>query len=179
VVVGYDLDRGIVILHSGVTRFLEMPLSTFEHTWARGGYWGLVTLRPGDIPEPVAENIYVEAVAGVERAGRIETAAQAYRAAVRRWPSNLVAGMGLGNTLYRMGERRAAAEAYRSVTRSSPRSADAFNNLAHVLGELGNLDEAERAARTAVKLGGANIDAYRETLQSVLAARKSARAAVY
>lgn len=179
VIVGYDLDRGTVTLHSGVTQFLEMPLATFEHTWKRGGYWGLLALRPGEFPDPVAEDVYVSAVAGVERAGRLASAAQAYWAAARRWPTNLVAGMGLGNALYKMGELRAAAKAYRAVIRSNPKAADAFNNLAHVLGELGELDAAERAARTAVALGGANIAAYQQTLRTVLAARTASTAVSY
>ena len=47
VVVGYDLSRGTVTLHSGKTPYLEMSMETFERTWERGGYWGLVVLNPG------------------------------------------------------------------------------------------------------------------------------------
>jgi predicted Zn-dependent protease len=177
--VGYDLDQGTVTLNSGVTESLQMPLSTFERTWARGGYWGMLVLRPGEFPDPVVEKTYVDAAAGIERAGRHLAAAQAYRSAVGRWPENLVAGTGLGNTLYKLGQRRAAAKAYRAVIRSNPRAADAFNNLAQVASELGDLDEAERAARTAVSLGGANIALYRDTLRAVLAVRGGKTAAVY
>ncbi|HEY1151228.1 MAG TPA: PA2778 family cysteine peptidase, partial [Pseudoduganella sp.] len=44
VVIGYDLDSGEVILRSGTTRRMTMPLSTFEHTWKRSGFWGIVAL---------------------------------------------------------------------------------------------------------------------------------------
>jgi hypothetical protein len=50
VAVGYDLGRGDIILRSGTTERLVMPLSTFEHTWARSGYWAMVALPPGRQP---------------------------------------------------------------------------------------------------------------------------------
>lgn len=171
VAIGYDLDGQTITLHSGETRALEMPLSTFERTWARGGYWGMIALRPGELPRPVEETQYVDAVAGVERAGHPEAAAKAYRAAIRRWPKNSLAAMGLGNALYATGDRAGAADAFRAATRTDPRSADSYNNLAHVLGELGKTDAALRAAHKAIALGGPNIAIYRDTLRKLQASR--------
>lgn len=171
VAVGYDLKQGTITLHSGKTEFLKMPLETFEHTWSRGGHWALLTLRPGEFPQRADEKVYVKAVAGVERAGHATTAAEAYKAAVGRWPNSLVALMGLGNALYKLGKHRAAADAFRNASVRHPDSAAAFNNLAHVLAELGKLDEAEQAARTAIALGGPNIGNYRETLLSIMTKR--------
>ena len=172
VVIGYDLARGTVTLHSGKTPFLEMSMATFERTWERGGYWGLLVLKPGEMPEAAEENLYVTAVAGVERAGQAGAAAIAYEAALIRWPDNLAAAMGLGNALYRTGDRHKAADAFRRASRRHPESADAHNNLAHVLMEIGALDEAETSARRAMSLGGANAAAYRETLDAIRAKRK-------
>lgn len=178
VVVGFDFGKGTVTLHSGTTKFLEMPVETFEHTWARSGYWALVALRPGEFPDGVDEMTYVKAVAGIERAGPADAAAQAYAAALERWPDNLIAALGLGNTRYRLGDRAGAARAFRTASERHPKSGAALNNLAHVLAELGRLDEAERAARTAVGLGGAEAATYRETLRSILATRASPASAV-
>ncbi|MDH3242439.1 MAG: PA2778 family cysteine peptidase [Alphaproteobacteria bacterium] len=169
VVVGYDLGTGDVILHSGMTKYLRMSLETFERTWARGGYWALLVLRPGEFPDPVDEATYVKAVAGVERAGQARAAAAAYRAAAARWPDNVVALMGLGNTLYKLKQRRAAASAYRRASQRHPDNGDALNNLAHVLAELGELAAAARAAEKAVALGGANKATYLKTLRSIRA----------
>jgi tetratricopeptide (TPR) repeat protein len=173
VVVGYDLKEGEVILHSGTTKFLRMSLETFERTWARGGYWGLLVLRPGEFPDPVDETTYVKAAAGIERAGRAREAVDAYRAAATRWPENLVAWMGSGNSLYKLKDKRGAAQAYRNAVRRHPNSGAALNNLAHVLAELGRLVEAERAARKAVARGGANKALYAKTLQAIIEKRKS------
>jgi tetratricopeptide (TPR) repeat protein len=167
VAVGYDLAARTIILHSGTTKFLATPLSTFERTWTRGEHWALLTLRPGEFPENVNETTYMTSVAGVERAGALGAAADAYAAALARWPQNPIALMGLGNTQYGLGNLRAAAEAFRVATTRLPDNADAFNNLGHVLAELGELIEAEKAARTAVELGGQNAKTYQDTLQGI------------
>ena len=171
VAVAYDLPRDTIVLHSGTTPFYEMPLGTFERTWRRGDYFGLAALRPGEFPARDDPFRYLTAVAGVERAGRTETAAAAYASAAARWPDNPVAHLGLGNTQYALGNRRAAADAYRTAVRQHPDSADAHNNLAHVLSELGEFGRAEEAALQAVALGGANIGTYRETLRAIRQAR--------
>lgn len=172
VVVGYDLPRETILLHSGKTKFLKTPVETFEHTWSRAEYWAVVTLRPGEFPQRVEETLYVKAVAGVERAGQAKAAAISYRAALKRWPDSLAAAMGLGNALYKLGRARGAAKAFRTASRRHPRNAAAFNNLAHVLGDLGDLDAAERAARTAIALGGPNPRTYRETLRRIRALKR-------
>src|SRR5690606_20366211 len=47
VAIGYDLGRRELVLRSGPNRRETMALSTFEHTWARGGHWAFVALPPG------------------------------------------------------------------------------------------------------------------------------------
>jgi hypothetical protein len=46
VLVGYDLPKGIVILHSGETPFEHLSFRIFKNTWVRSGYWGLLVLKP-------------------------------------------------------------------------------------------------------------------------------------
>lgn len=171
VAVGYDFVAPSVTLHSGRTRFRETPMSTFERTWERSGYWGLVLLRPGRFPANPDEPTYIRAVAGVERAGQARVAERSYRAALARWPHSLSAAMGLGNTLYRLGDRKAAARAFEDAVARHPDSPDPYNNLAHVLMELGDLQAAEIAARHAVAIGGVRKDIYRETLTAILSRR--------
>ena len=62
VAIGYDVERRDIILRSGTTERLVMPLSTFEHTWARSGYWGMVTLSPGRLPGTTTEAVVVDAL---------------------------------------------------------------------------------------------------------------------
>ena len=172
VVVGYDLDRGDIVLRSGVTERMVMRMSTFEHTWARSGYWAMVTLAPGSLPKTAAEAATVEALVAYEKNSPPAAARQAYAAGAQRWPGNMALALGLGNTAYAAGDRAAAATAYQRATVLHPDSGAAFNNLAVTLMELGRLPEARAAAEKAVALGGQWRAAAQDTLASIEVAEK-------
>lgn len=172
-VIGYDLDVGDIILRSGTTKRLVMPLSTFEHTWARSNYWGMVSLPAGRLPATVEEAKVADALVAFEKSADAKTAQVAYEAATLRWPDNLSLLLGAGNTAYAAGDRLAAAAVFRQATEKHPDSAPAFNNLATVLAELGEIEQAYMAAKTAVSLGGTWHDASYATLQSIEAMRRT------
>lgn len=172
VAIGYDLDRGEMILHSGTTQRLRMPMSTFEHTWKRSAYWGMLTLAPGTLPASATEADVLAALVAFENHSAPGAARPTYALAVQRWPRNLEFQMGLGNTAYAAGDRAAAAAAFERATISHPDSSAAFNNLAFVLMELKRLPEARRAAEKAVALGGQWRAAALDTLASIDKAEK-------
>lgn len=169
-VIGYDLDRGEIVLRSGLTERLVMAMSTFEHTWARSGHWAMVTLPPGQLPRTVDEATAVAALVALEKSAEPGRARQAYAAGLAKWPGNLTLLMGLGNAAYGAGDRAAAADAFREAAVRHPDAAPAHNNLAVVLAELGRLDEARAAAQRALTLGGPWRDAALETLRTIEAA---------
>jgi hypothetical protein len=154
VVIGYDLDQEEVLLRSGTTQREVMKMATFERTWARSGYWAMVTPAPGRLPRSVEEGVAADALVAYEKSARPAQAHAAYQAALGRWPRNLTLRLGAGNTAYAMGDRGQAAEAFRQAAEHHPESAPAFNNLATVLAEMGRYEEARSAARQAVALGG-------------------------
>lgn len=167
VVIGYDLDRGDVILRSGTTERLVMPLSTFENTWKRSGYWGMVTLAPGKLPATSSEATVVDALVAFEKANSPVVAGKHYAAALKRWPDNLSIAMGLGNTAYAAGDKVAAADAYQRASAAHSNSGPAFNNLAVTLMELGRLQEARAAAEKALAIGGQWRPAALKTLSEI------------
>lgn len=169
VAMGYDRDREEILLRSGTTRELRMPLSNFEYTWARGRHWAMLALPPGELPATVDEATYVSAAAALERASPA-AATTAYAAALKRWPTNALALLGLGNAAYARRDLAAAENAYRSAAVTHPESADAWNNLAQVLHERGRRAEARQAGERAVALGGPRMDVYRSTLAAINAA---------
>jgi hypothetical protein len=130
VVVGYDLDAGKIILQSGTHPRYRLALKVFEHTWARGGHWALLALPPGELPEDDDPLRFLKAASELEQTGHIAAARKAYGAATRRWPANLIAHMGLGNTLYALNELPGAVAAFSAAIRIDPHSAAAYNNLA-------------------------------------------------
>ena len=151
VLVGYDLDAGDVVLRSGTTERAVMAMRTFEHTWQRAGGWAFVALPPGHWPGSAAEAAVVEAAVGFERVAPPAQAVATYRSALQRFEGNLSLAIGLGNSLYAMGDRAAAAAAFEAAARRH-HSAPAWINLATVRLELGERDAAVVAAREAVGL---------------------------
>ena len=167
VVTGYDLDQGVVILHSGVTSQKHVALRVFSNTWARSDYWGLLVLPPSRMPVTATEYDYISAVLGLEKAGRWKAAVEGYNTALHRWPDSLPAHMGLGNSYYKLGDLEAAEAAFREATCRRATEGSAFNNLAQVLWEQGRQQEALEAARRAVDLGGPLVEVYRKTLEEI------------
>jgi tetratricopeptide (TPR) repeat protein len=167
VAIGYDLDEGEIILHSGLEAGRQVSLATFDRTWARAERWGVVVLPPGSLPATAGEAEVLQAAASLERAERPAEAAQAYAAILDRWPSSFAALMGLGNARYAAGQLLGAESAFRTAASLHPDAAPAWNNLAHVLAAQGELSEALQAAKRAVDLGGPQDAAYRETLREI------------
>jgi tetratricopeptide (TPR) repeat protein len=167
VAIGYDLDEGEIILHSGLEAERATSLATFDRTWARAERWGVVVLPPGSLPATAGEAEVLQAAASLERAERPAEAAQAYAAILDRWPSSFAALMGLGNARFAAGQVLGAESAFRTATSLHPDEAPAWNNLAHVLAAQGELSEALQAAKRAVDLGGPQDAAYRQTLREI------------
>jgi hypothetical protein len=154
VVVGYDLSREEIILHSGLEARVPMPLRLFERTWARGNHWATLVLPPGVLPAGAGERSYLASVVGLERAGQWEAASKSYAAALQRWPRSIGALMGLGNSRYALGDLPGAEQAFRAAIRFHPADASAYNNLAQVLADGGRRREALLQVETAITLGG-------------------------
>lgn len=159
VVMGYDRARHVLLLHSGRTERMEISLFAFERTWARGQYWAMLALPPGQLPATVEPQAYITAAATLERTDA-RGAQQAFAAALQRWPDERAALLGAGNSAYALGQREAAEKAYRQTVRKHPDFADGWNNLAQVLMELGRRAEASQAIARAVALGGARLPEY-------------------
>lgn len=167
VVVGYDLKREEIILRSGLERRQALSLTTFERTWERAGYWAMLALPPGRLPRTATEASYLAAAVALEKAGSPKSAEAAYAAALKRWPRNLAARIGLGNAAHAQGDLRRAEEAYRQAAHDHPDSAIAFNNLAQTLADQGRHSEALAAADQAASLGGPEQAAAMDTLEQI------------
>ena len=159
VVMGFDRERHVLLLHSGRTARMEISMFAFERTWARGQYWAMLALKPGQLPATAEPQAYTAAAATLERTDA-RGAQQAFAAALQRWPDDRAALLGAGNTAYALGQRDAAARAYRQAVLKHPDFADGWNNLAQVLLELNRRQEASQAIARAVALGGERLPAY-------------------
>ncbi|MGE5517750.1 MAG: PA2778 family cysteine peptidase [Bacteroidota bacterium] len=127
VAIGYDRPQEEVVVHSGQHAGKRMSLRLFERLWSDSGQWGLVVLKPGDLPAAARQPDYLRAAYSLRRAGRYWEAVQAYDAALASWPADAEALMGLGASLYLLGDRHGATEAYRTamLTAADPLPAQA------------------------------------------------------
>jgi tetratricopeptide (TPR) repeat protein len=170
VAIGYDVPADEIILHTGRKARDRTSMGLFQNTWTRAASWGLLVLKPGDLPATAEESGVVEAALGLEKARQPAAAVQSYHAALSRWPQNLPALMGLGNSYYALGDWRNSEIAFRRATETHPENGAAFNNLADVLLRLGRKDEALDAVRRAITLGGPGKDTFPKTLEEIEAA---------
>jgi len=89
VVIGYLPNSDEFVLRSGTTRRDIVAARRFLGTWQLADSWGLVALRPGELPAGAQPERYLEAAADLESTGQARAAGLAYAAATRRWsPAN-------------------------------------------------------------------------------------------
>ncbi|KPK36777.1 MAG: hypothetical protein AMK70_01020 [Nitrospira bacterium SG8_35_1] len=165
VVIGYENSGKTIILHSGVKPAERLSIQTFQNTWSRSDYWGLLVLPTDELPALVTEEKYLNAVAGLERTGQFEAAISAYKSAISRWPQSLSAWMGLGNSFYAQGDLSSSASAFNQAMKLYPSNGMPINNFAQVLWEQGKKEQAMQAIRHAIELGGPFKYVFEQTLQ--------------
>ncbi|WP_338031747.1 PA2778 family cysteine peptidase [Ectothiorhodospira shaposhnikovii] len=166
VVIGYDLDEGIVILRSGTIERHVNTMGRFERTWRRAGYWAFLAQPPDRLPATATPLSWLRAANDLERTGRLEAAAGAYLTATRAWPEHPVGWIGLGNARYARGDLEGAEQALKELVTRDPTSHAGWNNLAHVLHARGCGPMAREAAACALRLAP-DEPLYRRTRDTV------------
>jgi len=164
VVIGYDLKRETIFLHSGKTARLEMDFRQFDATWRSRNRWALTITRPEHLPKTLDRKTGLKAANGLEQAGRHDAAGKVYGALLDQWPDDLTALMGFGNARYAASDVDSAQKTFRHAVTLHPDAAEAWNNLAVTLGEQGEHGGAVHAVNQAIRLGGPHKTAALQTL---------------
>ena len=167
VAMGYDLNEGRIVRHSGKTAFESMPFGAFEYLWKSDGHWSMVALPPEKIPASANEQNYAKAVSALENSGQVKNAHIAYSKLLERWPNSLRGQLGLGNTAYALNDLEGAKTAFTAATIMHPESVAAFNNLAHVLLALGDYVAALKLSEHAFTMGGPMQGVSESTLNEI------------
>ena len=142
VVVGYLADTKQFILRSGEQQRHLTSARKFIRSWRRAGYWGVLALRPGEMPASPDADKYVRSVAAFEAIGDIENAVTGYQAATEQWPEHSLAWLGMGNTHYAKGNLDSAESAYERILSMDSDHLVALNNLSQVQIDRGCIDDA-------------------------------------
>lgn len=175
VAIGFDSARDEIILRSGTTKRRVMRTRTFLRTWERSNHWGLVALRPGELPAQPDPHQYLRSAADMEGIADPQDLSLIFKAAVDRWPESDAAMFALGNNYYALHQVEQARTIYTHLLEQHPEHIPARNNLAHVLSELGCYEEARSeisSALATVNTGDSLRDALVQTYEEIVTAQK-------
>lgn len=169
-VMGYDLERGDIILRSGAQARQLMPLHTFEYTWARSQHWSMVVTTPDSLPNEVGAIHAEQAALGFEQINAPEQSRLVWRNLIQRWPDRLLPQMAMGNTYMNSHQWADAARIFEAASQQF-NSAIAWNNLAQAQLQQGlknqALDSAQRGLQLARTKEPRWVDTLTRTLQSI------------
>lgn len=168
VINGFDYPSGTLFLRSGTKKRQEMPFTAFEREWMKSGYWAMVVTPPDRIPVTATEEGWMDAVLAMVRTGDGEAATKAYAAALKRWPDNLPAVIGLANQYHARGALGDAAAVLRTAMHRHPQSVIVMNNLAQTLSDQGRQGEALALIDKAAQGKGLFASEVRGTRQLIL-----------
>lgn len=171
VVIGYQPEAQRFILRSGTEARESVDFAVLNQQWMQAGSWGLVMLRPGELPAADDPEGYLRAIAAIEAAGLLPMAERGYLAGLSRWNEQPGFWLGLANTRYAAGDRASAAEALEALLALESNHSAALNNLAQLRAESGCSDAAlqliEQALKTAPDSLRPAIEDTRAEIQSM------------
>jgi len=177
VAVGYDFERGELILRSGETERRVMNFAAHEFFWRRGDYWAMVALPPGRIPVTAQEDRWLGAVIAFEKSGNFQAVRKAYASFLVRWPENVGAAIGLANAHHAAGDLKAAEGVLRKAESRDPGSVIVLNNLAQTLSDQGRNEEALPIIERATAAGGPFSSEVNKTREAILERLTSSKGA--
>lgn len=152
VVIGFDVAKNELVLRSGETKRWKTTLATFERTWARTHYWGMVLLPPDKLPANPVTARWMQAAHDLEQTGQTDAAKTAYQNALSQWPDSIVAGIALANLHYHQQAFEKADAVYSALLERHPQQAMLWNNRAYTLQALQCYQTALDAANCAATL---------------------------
>ncbi len=175
VVVGYNATDRTFTLRSGNTKHHLVAMKTFLSTWRRANFWAVVIVSPDTIPATAEPAPFLKAASDLEVVN-VALAAQAYRAALRRWPdqhsAEATARLGLANIAYQ--QQQYPQSVAWLLDSYGPTTPVHWNNLAYGLMAMKCPVQAMQAIQCAVTQQP-DTKAWQESLQelSVMAAEMS------
>lgn len=147
-VIGYDLDSGEVIMHTGVTEQHRLNLATFERTWGRGDYWLMAAVPPTKMSEQFTPLSYTQAAQDLLATGQSAAGISALQTAIAQWPDYWLSYFLLANHFLPEDPQQAAIW-YQKGYQYAAQNVPYLNNYAFTLAALG----CEPQARTLIAEG--------------------------
>lgn len=169
-VIGYDLNKKQIYLHSGQNKNYVVSMSVFEFTWKRSNRWAMAVLPTDTLPNDRNLINALQAAVDLEEVGQIKAANQTYQTITKRWPDSLVAVMGAANSHLTLGNPENATAYYLRALELKPKRADIYNNLAYSLLGQSCYQSSSSSIQCAISLDSSNpefLNSQHEISQSI------------
>lgn len=136
VITGFDLDRGVLIQHSGADESATLPLRRWQRQWRWAGQWSMALVKPGDLPAGDRVDAWIRALAdfeaSVDQGAHADALHASWVATTERWHNAPMAWFGLGNSAAANNDDTLARRAFQQSLALAPDHAPARYNLAHL-----------------------------------------------
>ena len=176
VVIGYEPESEHVLLRSGINANKRLSLKKFLRSWERAEFWGFVALIPGEIPENVNFQRYMQTLSDMQQNTDSIQMIELFKSASQHFPRQALSWMALANAYHHQGYYKQAAKSFNRVLLLDPNHTAARNNLALSLSAMAcheqALQQANRAVRLAASSGEFELESG-DTLASVKANSKA------
>jgi len=150
-VIGYDLKREKVILHTGTTERRNAPMDLFESTWRKGQFWMLVAVPPERSSAYFNSFLYINAAQDLVRVGQKDAATKALETATSQWADYWLSYFLLGN-YYLSEDPSLALYWYKKGLEFGAEVPSYLNNYAYALLFNGCEDQAVDSIRKALAI---------------------------
>lgn len=174
VVVGFNREKRLLLLHERGARDRIYEYGEFKRIWRPVRNWCLVICPPDRITWPMSTGEVAERARFHERTGQWRASLADLEQLQRNAPEDIQVMMARARVHQRAGEEAVAVALYREALAIDPLSARAANNLAYLLSATEDqLAEAERWSRRALTIEPSNPH-YLDTLGAILLAQRRA-----
>jgi tetratricopeptide (TPR) repeat protein len=170
-VIGYDLEKQELLMHSGDIARRTVAFKVFERTWQRGKFWLLAAVPAGQSSEYFEPFVYVRAAQDLLTVGQVSAGLNALEAATKQWPEYWLPYFLLGNHLL-ASDLLQANYWYQLGFEYGKTQTSLLNNYAYALHRLGCHQQAISMIDQAISLApdDANLqDTQNQILREVVA----------
>lgn len=120
VLVGYDLQQGVLFRRSGMREVTRIPISVFEYLWADDGHWAMVALPHDVAPVTPQQGPWRDHLIQMEKRFTPRQALQAWETFGRHFPGDPLGWAGQGNALANQENWQEAAKRYERALNLAP-----------------------------------------------------------
>lgn len=141
--VGYDVNKDKVYLHTGTEALQSMGIQRFQKTWERGGSWSYVVTQPSDIPNSAPFEEALQNAMLLEKINHQGPAREVYAQMLKQFPTRFEPHLGLAQIYYAQGNLQDSLMESELALGKSPDHPALLFNLSILYFESGALKKAQ------------------------------------